>query len=144
MSVGKVGNCGSPGAVACCLSWPVQQQSHPPGSVPSLAPPPPIAPRRNAPTRANTVPAVEVGRRLQNLQLDNMEDVFDDTFDPRAEKESKKTKEYDPFGDDFLDDILRTGDSASRATIARAEAKHPTAEDFQVMIDKVDKRLVCD
>ncbi|KAJ1372882.1 hypothetical protein KIN20_035174 [Parelaphostrongylus tenuis] len=120
---------------------PQPQQPPPPCPLPSLAPPPPITPRRNAPTRANTAPATDVGRRLQNLQLDNMEDVFDETFDPRAGKESKKTKEYDPFGDDFLDDILRTGDSAGRSTIARAEAKHPTAEDFQKMIDKVDKRL---
>ncbi|KJH48672.1 hypothetical protein DICVIV_05231 [Dictyocaulus viviparus] len=116
-------------------------QSPPICPLPSLAPPPPIAPRRYAHVRVNAVPAPEVGRRLENLQLDNMEDVFDDEFDPRADRVSKKQKEYDPFGDDFLDDILETGNSASRATMARTERAHPTPDDFQVMIDKVDKRL---
>ncbi|KAL6728771.1 hypothetical protein Aduo_010508 [Ancylostoma duodenale] len=122
-------------------SGPAPSQAPPPCPVPTLAPPPPVAPRRNAPTRANTVPAPEVDRRLQNLQLDKMEDVFDDSFDPRANDKSKEQKEYDPFGDDFLDDILRTGDAAGRATMARADAAQPTAADFQKMIDKVDKRL---
>lgn len=55
--------------------------------------------------------------------------------------ENKVDKESsDPFGDDFLDDILRTGDAAGRATMARADAGQPTADDFQKMIDKVDKR----
>ncbi|ETN71140.1 phosphotyrosine interaction domain protein [Necator americanus] len=123
-------------------SGPAPSQAPPPCPVPTLAPPPPVAPRRHhAPSRANSAPVPEVGRRLQNLQLENMEDVFDDSFDPRADDKSKKQKEYDPFGDDFLDDILRTGDTASRTTLARADAAQPTADDFQKMIDKVDKRL---
>ncbi|KHJ98622.1 phosphotyrosine interaction domain protein [Oesophagostomum dentatum] len=122
-------------------SGPAPSQAPPPCPVPTLAPPPPVAPRRHPPARANTVPQVpEVGRRLQNLQLEQMEDVFDDSFDPRASDKTKEQKEYDPFGDDFLDDILRTGDAAGRATMARADAGQPTAEDFQKMIDKVDKR----
>lgn len=35
----------------------------------------------------------DVGRRLQNLQIDKMEDLFDDEFDPRA-GEKKKTGKY--------------------------------------------------
>ncbi|VDK49078.1 unnamed protein product [Cylicostephanus goldi] len=124
----------------CSPSGPAPSQIPPPCPVPTLAPPPPVAPRRQGPVRAHTVPAPEVGRRLQNLDLEHMEDVFDDSFDPRANNKSKEQKEYDPFGDDFLDDVLRTGDAASRATITRADALQPTADDFQKMIDKVDRR----
>uniref|UniRef100_A0A1I7WZ25 Peroxisomal biogenesis factor 19 n=1 Tax=Heterorhabditis bacteriophora TaxID=37862 RepID=A0A1I7WZ25_HETBA len=115
--------------------------SQPPPScpTPSLAPPPPVAPRRTILPR-NSAP--EVGRRLENLQLAKMEDVFDDSFDPRANEKSKNSsKEYDPFGDDFLDEVLRTGDAAARAMVSKAEGVHPTPDDFQAMIDKVDKRL---
>ncbi|VDL81016.1 unnamed protein product [Nippostrongylus brasiliensis] len=113
----------------------------PPCPLPTLAPPPPVAPRRNPPARANTVPAPEVGRRLQNLQLENMEDVFDDNFDPRGTTDkAKEKKDYDPFGDDFLDKVLRIGDEASRSTMAQIDAAQPTAADFQAMIEKVDKR----
>ncbi|VDP29144.1 unnamed protein product [Heligmosomoides polygyrus] len=122
-------------------SGPAPSQAPPPCPLPTLAPPPPVAPRRNPPTRANTVPAPEVGRRLQNLQLDNMEDVFDDTFDPRASNKAKDGKDYDPFGDDFLDNVLRIGDEAGRNTMAQIDAAQPTAADFQAMIEKVDKRL---
>ncbi|XGW18258.1 hypothetical protein V3C99_002688 [Haemonchus contortus] len=122
-------------------SGPAPSLAPPPCPVPTLAPPPPVAPRRNPPARANTVPVPEVGRRLQNLQLDQMEDVFDDNFDPRADSKSKENKEYDPFGDDFLDNVLRLGDEAGRSTMAQLDAAQPTAADFQKMIDKVDKRL---
>ncbi|KAK6010822.1 phosphotyrosine interaction domain protein [Ostertagia ostertagi] len=47
----------------------------------------------------------------------------------------------DPFGDDFLDNVLRLGDEAGRSTMAQIDAAQPTAADFQKMIDKVDKRL---
>ena len=75
--------------------------SHPPPPCPALAPPPPVAPRRTAPSKKE--PDVrhfnlvnyqfEVGRRLENLQLDKLENVFDDNFDPRA-SEKKKDKNY--------------------------------------------------
>ncbi|PIO65180.1 phosphotyrosine interaction domain protein [Teladorsagia circumcincta] len=129
-----------PQTVSYSPSGPAPSLAPPPCPVPTLAPPPPVAPRRNPPARANTVPAPEVGRRLQNLQLDNMEDVFDDNFDPRANNKSKENKEYDPFGDDFLDNVLRLGDEAGRSTMAQIDAAQPTAADFQKMIDKVDKR----
>ncbi|WKX98988.1 hypothetical protein Q1695_014114 [Nippostrongylus brasiliensis] len=126
----------------CSPSGPAPSQVPPPCPLPTLAPPPPVAPRRNPPARANTVPAPEVGRRLQNLQLENMEDVFDDNFDPRGTTDkAKEKKDYDPFGDDFLDKVLRIGDEASRSTMAQIDAAQPTAADFQAMIEKVDKRL---
>ncbi|VDN20931.1 unnamed protein product [Gongylonema pulchrum] len=86
--------------------------------IPAIVPPPMI-PRRhhgytavtnNEPSDAN---APQVGRRLENLQLDKMEDLFDDEFDPRADERKKaaeaKNKDkfgLDPFGDDFMNDVL--------------------------------------
>ncbi len=52
-----------------------------------------------------------MGRRLENLQLDRMEDIFDDSFDPRAtEKQTERQKDafdLDPFGDSFLRDLMQ-------------------------------------
>lgn len=120
------------GSSSSSLSGPAPVQSPPP--CPTLAPPPPVAPRRSATSKKEP----EVGRRLENLQLDKFEDVFDDSFNPRA-TEKKMAKEYDPFGEDFLEDVLGTGNLASKNTLEKAE--NATADELQAMIDKVDKKL---
>lgn len=57
---------------------------------------------------------LKVGRKLENLELDKMEDIFDNQFDPRADERKKKLYEktkkdkfgLDPFGDDFMNEVL--------------------------------------
>ncbi|CAD6197394.1 unnamed protein product [Caenorhabditis auriculariae] len=113
----------------------------PPPRAPAIAPPPPIAPRRNLPQASGST--VDVGRRLENLRLDVFEDLFDDSFDPRAEENKRISSngQYDPFGDDFLKDVLGVGDKAARNTAATLDDPSLTVADIQKMIDSVDKRL---
>ncbi|CAJ0942374.1 unnamed protein product, partial [Mesorhabditis belari] len=108
---------------------PPQPQSQPLGAPPAfIAPPPPIVPRRKDLPTSSNVP--EIGRRLEGLQLNNVENVFDDNFNPRA-TEKQKSKEDGPFGDDFLAECLAKG----------AEGEKQTAEDIEKMISQVDKKL---
>uniref|UniRef100_A0A914UY39 PID domain-containing protein n=1 Tax=Plectus sambesii TaxID=2011161 RepID=A0A914UY39_9BILA len=76
-----------------------------------------------------------VGRKLENLQLDQMEDLFDDSFDPRASERVVK----DPFGLDPFDTTFAT-DLVAGASRARTEHE-PTPQDFEQMITMVDERL---
>ncbi|OZC06349.1 hypothetical protein X798_06659 [Onchocerca flexuosa] len=78
-----------------------------------------------------------------------MEDLFDDEFDPRADEKKKiaaggkKEKDkfgLDPFGDDFMNDVL----SLERKPVSDvpSTSKHePTPEQFDEMLSIVDKRL---
>ncbi|PAV83985.1 hypothetical protein WR25_21860 [Diploscapter pachys] len=109
---------------------------------PSLAPPPPIAPRRTVPPRQNSS-GNNTANKLSEMKVDQVNTVFDDTFDPRADekkKEEQEKKEYDPFGDDFLEDVLKTGIAAGEATASGAEKDQPTAADLQAMIEQVDEK----
>ena len=77
-----------------------------------------------------------VGRKLENLQLDQMEDLFDDAFDPRASERVVK----DPFGLDPFDTTFATDLVAGASGKGKGEHE-PTPQDFEQMITMVDERL---
>uniref|UniRef100_A0A915Q0K0 PID domain-containing protein n=1 Tax=Setaria digitata TaxID=48799 RepID=A0A915Q0K0_9BILA len=131
----------------------------PPGITPTLIPaivPPPAIPRRHhtnaTVTTDPTANLPQVGRRLENLQLDKMEDLFDDEFDPRAderkkavaaatgEKKEKDKFGLDPFGDDFMDDVLSL-ERKPASDMPSTSEHEPTPEQFDEMLSMVDKRL---
>ncbi|CAI4227776.1 unnamed protein product [Auanema sp. JU1783] len=106
----------------------------PPPPCPTLAPPPPVASRRNVSNQGSTQVSPD-----KNSTGSEKNTVFDDDFDPRAtSKKEPEKKDYDPFGEDFLDDVLRDDLTDKPTSAARPQ---PTADDFQAMIDKVDKKL---
>jgi hypothetical protein len=103
----------------------------------------------------------DIGRRLENLQLDRLEDLFDDSFDPRADerrqqaladaaaaaaKRDKDLFDLDPFDTSFANDLLSstaTASSPSNGNNHRVsiDEHQPTAADFERMISKVDAKL---
>ncbi|VDM96163.1 unnamed protein product [Thelazia callipaeda] len=124
-------------------------------SIPAIVPPPAI-PRRymSAVLTTDTSTNVpQVGRRLENLQLDKMENLFDDEFDPRAGERKKSTHVdgavkmdikdkfgLDPFGDDFMNEVLglERRPNFEEPSISEHE---PTPEQFDEMLSIVDRRL---
>ncbi|VDK66043.1 unnamed protein product [Onchocerca ochengi] len=129
--------------------------------IPAIVPPPAIPRRHHANTTIinnhtnammisdPTVNFPQVGRRLENLQLDKMEDLFDDEFDPRAderkkvavgEKKEKDKFGLDPFGDDFMNDVLSL-ERKPFSDVPSTSEHEPTPEQFDEMLSIVDKRL---
>ncbi|MCP9257657.1 Cell death protein 6 [Dirofilaria immitis] len=120
--------------------------------IPAIVPPPAI-PRRHHTSTVTTSDPIrnfpQVGKRLENLQLDKMEDLFDDEFDPRADEKKKaamggKTEKdkfgLDPFGDDFMNDVLSLEQKPVFDAPSTSEHE-PTPEQFDEMLSIVDKRL---
>ncbi|EFO24136.1 hypothetical protein LOAG_04346 [Loa loa] len=120
--------------------------------IPAIVPPPAIPRRHHANTVNTSDPTAnipQVGRRLENLQLDKMEDLFDDEFDPRAderkkivagEKKEKDKFGLDPFGDDFMNDVLSL-ERKPLTDVPSTSEHEPTPEQFDEMLSIVDKRL---
>ncbi|CAJ0579223.1 unnamed protein product, partial [Mesorhabditis spiculigera] len=122
-----------PVAAPVPVTPPTRSESSPP---PSLAPPPPIVPRRkDLPSlpqpSTSAAPQPEVGRRLDALNFNKMEDIFDDSFDPRGIAKKEEKKNDDPFGDQFFNDCIETA----------TKAEKQTAADIEKMISQVDQRL---
>lgn len=107
----------------------------------SIVPPPPQQPRRSNTATTTLISSdilslndvfqgeregPDVGRRLQNLKMENMENLFDDEFDPRANE--SKSKEQ--------------GNAEVAAMISGpSEAHKTTVEEFEELLKKVDQRL---
>nr|CDP93196.1 BMA-CED-6, isoform a [Brugia malayi] len=130
--------------------------------IPAIVPPPAIPRRHHANvmntndpttnamnTSDPTVNFPQVGKRFENLQLDKMEDLFDDEFDPRADERKKpgvgvkKEKDkfgLDPFGNDFMNDVLNL-ERKPVSDVPSTSEHEPTPEQFDEMLSIVDKRL---
>ncbi|KAH7699886.1 CED-6 protein, partial [Aphelenchoides avenae] len=71
----------------------------------------------------------DVGTKLQNLQLERLEDVFDDEFDPRAHEKPKKESKSPEAG------------SSKDQPPAQEAPTDPTIAEFEAMLKRVDQRL---
>uniref|UniRef100_A0A0N5AEC4 PID domain-containing protein n=1 Tax=Syphacia muris TaxID=451379 RepID=A0A0N5AEC4_9BILA len=124
--------------------------------VPILQPPPSTVPRRNhALCTTQNVENIEdlnnaipnVGRKLENICLDKLEDIFDNEFDPRADEKKKvdaKAKDefgLDPFDDTVADTVFNAQESVDGVGNVAAALQEPTVEEFDHMLSIVDKRL---
>ena len=85
-----------------------------PGTDSSIAPlnPPPSNSRRPKPNESSSITGVDlsgpdVGRKLENLSIDKMDNVFDDSFDPRS-GEKKDSFGQNPFN---VNSLLGNGKS---------------------------------
>uniref|UniRef100_A0A915BKL3 PID domain-containing protein n=1 Tax=Parascaris univalens TaxID=6257 RepID=A0A915BKL3_PARUN len=141
-----VPNAPPPGLASCPLA----------DLAPGIVPPPPNSRRHKVLTASTAAIMAElsdsmpkVGRKLENLQIDQMESLFDDEFDPRAD-ERKKAEErrvkdefgLDPFGDTFMNDDLSNENSRdTKVSSVEREPHEPTPEQFERMLSMVDKRL---
>uniref|UniRef100_A0AC34GUW6 PID domain-containing protein n=1 Tax=Panagrolaimus sp. ES5 TaxID=591445 RepID=A0AC34GUW6_9BILA len=92
--------------------------------------PPPIMGRRNPAALPNPsnplfgldLSGPEVGRKLENLHIDKLDNVFDDSFDPRA-CEKKETDSHESLKKQISD------------------PKNDEADDLQAMLEKCDLRI---
>lgn len=86
----------------------------------------------------------DVGTKLQNLQLDKLEDVFDDEFDPRAhEKPKKESKAAE--GTHLSFDVVQIFTSAGTSGDQQQTKEvivDPTIAEFEAMLKRVDQRYV--
>ncbi|KHN86846.1 Cell death protein 6 [Toxocara canis] len=127
-----------------------------PEAVPAIVPPPSSSRRHNVLSASTAAVmtqlsenAPNVGRKLENLQMDRLENLFDDEFDPRAH-ERKVTERggvkdefgLDPFGDALMKDVVGTeqSDGTKSENVERGQHE-PTPEQFERMLSMVDRRL---
>uniref|UniRef100_A0A914YEP1 PID domain-containing protein n=1 Tax=Panagrolaimus superbus TaxID=310955 RepID=A0A914YEP1_9BILA len=100
---------------------------------PAVSPllPPPSLGRRNPAAMSNDpsnplfgldLSGPEVGRKLENLHIDKMDNVFDDSFDPRA-GEKKENDSHESLKKQISD------------------PKNDDADDLQAMLEKCDLRI---
>uniref|UniRef100_A0AC35FJR0 PID domain-containing protein n=1 Tax=Panagrolaimus sp. PS1159 TaxID=55785 RepID=A0AC35FJR0_9BILA len=100
-----------------------------PSTVSPLLPPPSTGRRHPAlphdpanPLFGLDLSGPEVGRKLENLHIDKMDNVFDDSFDPRA-REKKEQESHDS--------LMKQN----------SDPKNDDADDLQAMLEKCDSRI---
>ncbi|MFH4979978.1 hypothetical protein AB6A40_006687 [Gnathostoma spinigerum] len=120
--------------------------------VPVIPPPPPSL--RKAHNGQSTTRAIlnevgsnhpEIGPKLENLHVDKIEDIYDDDFDPRADERKRAAEEakkdkfgLDPFGEEFISTKLN---GEQNMNSEKEKEEEPTAEQYEKMLDLVDKKL---
>jgi len=111
--------------------------------------PPPLAPRKSQarPGASSNVDIMhvlssngpDVGRRLENLRLTELEDIFDQEFDPRA-GEPQLAGHHNPF-----ENVGKSvnGENGKKETNEGATSSmgEPSSEDFEMAISMIDSRL---
>lgn len=84
-----------------------------------------------------------MGRKLENLQLDKLEDLFDDSFDPRAGERRPATHlngvgQRDVFG---LEPFAPVFNGIPSKTSVSTESAEPTQQELEAAISLIDSRL---